>query len=404
MRTLIALALGRASRKLIRIFRHGGGSAVPGTIASKIQPKLFEIAIKRFPQGLVVVSGSSGKSSTTKFLVQILQNQGLSVFTNPSTANIKQGLFSAVLQGSKWLSLPKADIAVIEMDEAYAATIGAPLKPKLSIITNVMDEQLDRFMDSEYVVSALQKLSLASKQVLANGNDPKLAKLKEGNFLFFGLSAALSLKEQAPRYSVSVSSPIENLDFEIISETPFKMRSKNFEYELPTQILGLHMTINFGAAVSAAELIVTNIDRNKLAQTADTLEGVYGRDTREIINGVESRILLVQNRESFRLNLLQAESAEQLFMAIGTDVKDPSWLWGVDFQKLNTVDILSGHHAVPMKYRLQSCGVGTQLLEPNFESALERFIQMEPPTSGERIFVVTADTFRRLKRILELSS
>jgi UDP-N-acetylmuramyl pentapeptide synthase len=142
MRTLIALALGRASRKLIRTFRHGGGSAVPGTIASKIQPKLFEITIKRFPQGLIIVSGSSGKSSTTKFLVQILQNQGLSVFTNPSTANIKQGLFSAVLQGSKWLSLPKADIAVIEMDEAYAAVIGAPLQPRLSIITNVMDEQL----------------------------------------------------------------------------------------------------------------------------------------------------------------------------------------------------------------------------------------------------------------------
>ena len=404
MRTLIALAMGRASRKIIRSVRYGGGSAVPGTIASKIQPKLFEIAIKRFPQGLIVVSGSSGKSSTTKFLVQILQNQGLSVFTNPSTANIKQGLFSAVLQGSKWLSLPKADIAVIEMDEAYAAAIGAPLQPRLSIITNVMDEQLDRFMDSEYVVSALHKLSLASKQVLANGNDPKLAKLKADNFHFFGLSASLSQKEEAPRYSVSTASPIENLDFEIIGESPLKMRSKNSVYELPTKAQGLHMTINFGAAISAAELIVTNIDHNKLGETADTLQGVYGRDTREVIRGVDSRILLVQNRESFRLNLLQAETAEQLFLAIGTDVKDPSWLWGVDFHKLNRVDILSGHHATPMKYRLQSCGVETQLLQPNFEKALNEFIQMEPPTNGERVFMVTADTFRRMKRILELSS
>ncbi|HEY7796816.1 MAG TPA: Mur ligase family protein, partial [Microbacteriaceae bacterium] len=156
MRTVIALAFGRAIRKLIRVFRHGGGSAVPGTLASKIQPRLFEIAVSRFPQGLIVVTGSSGKSSTTKFLVQILENQGLKVFSNPSTANIKQGLFSAVLQGAKGLSLPAADIAVIEMDEAYALKIGAPLNPRISVLTNVMDEQLDRFNDSETVQNALR--------------------------------------------------------------------------------------------------------------------------------------------------------------------------------------------------------------------------------------------------------
>lgn len=404
MRTLIALAVGRAVRKLIRTFRHGGGSAVPGTIASKIQPKLFEVAISKFPLGLVVVSGSSGKSSTTKFLVQILENQGLKVFSNPSTANIKQGLFSAVLQGAKGFSLPKADIAVIEMDEAYAAKIGAPLKPRLSVITNVMDEQLDRFGDSSYVFDSLRQLALNSKTVLANGNDPTLAELREHGSKFFGFSRELVNLESAPRYAVSDGKSTKDLDYQISDSHPFRMTTGEHEIEIELADIGLHMALNFGAAVSAGIELVSKFDIEKLSETAKNLQGVYGRDTLERINGVQSRILLVQNRESFRLNLLKAVEAEQLFMAIGTDVKDPSWLWGVDLTKLSKVDILTGHHAVPMKYRLQSCGVEVDELVDDFEKAMQEFIQREPPTKGERVLIVTADTFRRMKRSLELGS
>ena len=404
MRTLIALAIGRAVRKIIRLFRHGGGSAVPGTIASKIQPKLFEKAIARFPQGLVVVSGSSGKSSTTKFLVQILTDQGLRVFTNPSTANISQGLFSAVLQGAKGLSLPSADIAVIEMDEAYAAKIGAPLRPRMAVITNVMDEQLDRFHDSGVVVDALRVLANASTQTVLNGNDPSVASLGNRESIYFGLSTELASSEAAPRYSISREHSVEDLDVAAINVDPLKISIRGSEIELNMPDMGLHMALNFLGAAAAASGLVTNLATDKLKQTAKSLQGVYGRDTLEEIHGVESRILLVQNHESFRLNLLRLDAAEQIFMAIGTDVRDPSWLWGVDVSKINRVDVLSGHHAIPMKYRLQSCKVAIGETVEDFEEALKRFLGLEPPNAGERIFVVTADTFRRMKRSLELSS
>lgn len=404
MRTVIALAVGRAVRKLIRTFRHGGGSAVPGTIAAKIQPNLFETAIARIPQGLVVVSGSSGKSSTTKFLVQILEKQGLTVFTNSSTANISQGLFSAVLQGGTGMSLPRADIAVIEMDEAYAAKIGAPLKPRLSVITNVMDEQLDRFRDSEFVLNSLRTLAQASKRFIANGNDPSLAELESETASFFGFNKQLSSHEAAPRYSISNKGPVEKLDYEVSSLEPVTVNSPNGRIKLSLPDSGMHMTLNFVAALAAAEHLVTGLDLKKLEDTVTSLEGVYGRDTVETLGGVRSRILLVQNRESFRLNLLRAIEAEQVFMGIGTDVKDPSWLWGVDFRRLQRVDILTGHHAIPMKYRLQSCGVDVGETQTDFENALQEFIGRKPPKSGERVLIVTADTFRRMKRALELSS
>ncbi|MEY4558861.1 MAG: hypothetical protein RL024_1019, partial [Actinomycetota bacterium] len=98
MRTFLAMALGKTARFLLRLVRRGGGSALPGTIAATIQPKLLERAIQSAPQGLVVVSGTAGKSSTTKLIVALLEAHGLRVFTNPSTANIKQGYYASILQ------------------------------------------------------------------------------------------------------------------------------------------------------------------------------------------------------------------------------------------------------------------------------------------------------------------
>ncbi|HEY7796765.1 MAG TPA: hypothetical protein VIB61_03220, partial [Microbacteriaceae bacterium] len=262
----------------------------------------------------------------------------------------------------------------------------------------------DRFNDSETVQNALRGLSLASDKVIANGNDPSLAELAGDNILFFGLSKILAEDESAPRYSVSESAAVEKLDFEIKESSPFVFITKNANIELTLADIGMHMLLNFGAALATALQVVTHIDFHKLEQTAENLEGVYGRDTLETINGVPSRILLVQNHESFRLNILRAENAEQLFMAIGTDVKDPSWLWGVDMSSLPKVDKLTGHHAIPMKYRLLSCDVDVAEVMDDFDSCLHKFIDMDKPKTGERVFIVTADTFRRMKRSLELSS
>ena len=67
-------------------------------MANKLDPKLLFNALSAHDHGLVVVSGSAGKSSTTSYLVTLLEAHGLRVFTNSSTANIRQGLVAAVLK------------------------------------------------------------------------------------------------------------------------------------------------------------------------------------------------------------------------------------------------------------------------------------------------------------------
>ena len=106
------MMLGKTARFLLRLVRRGGGSALPGTIAFKIQPKLLTRAIESAPMGLIAVSGTAGKSTTTKAIVELLRAQGHEVFTNPSTANIRQGLYAAVLQFGSWRGRIKADVVV----------------------------------------------------------------------------------------------------------------------------------------------------------------------------------------------------------------------------------------------------------------------------------------------------
>ncbi|MFM6939945.1 MAG: Mur ligase family protein, partial [Rhodoluna sp.] len=96
---------------------------MPGLILSKIAPGLLAKTLSAFPDGLVVVTGSAGKSTTTKMLVAIAREHGKTVFTNPSTANIEQGFYSAILERSNVFGRINGDVAILEMDEGHAAEI-----------------------------------------------------------------------------------------------------------------------------------------------------------------------------------------------------------------------------------------------------------------------------------------
>ena len=115
-----ALLVGRIARVLIRLIRKGGGSALPGLILSKLAPGILYRVLGSFPQGLVIVSGSAGKSTTTKMLVNIVREHGLAVFTNPSTANILQGFYSTIIERATWSGKVAGQVAILEMDEAHA--------------------------------------------------------------------------------------------------------------------------------------------------------------------------------------------------------------------------------------------------------------------------------------------
>jgi UDP-N-acetylmuramoylalanine-D-glutamate ligase len=173
-----AILVGRFVRFAARLRKPGGGSAVPGLVVNRIAPGYLKRTLSGFPQGLVVVSGSSGKSTTTKMLVAILRAHGVDVFTNPSTANISQGLTSALLERADWQGRVPGDVAVLEMDEGHGALVMQGVDARVVTLMNVMVDQIDRFHDSDMVAGMLARIaSRAHEAIVVNADDAYLERI-----------------------------------------------------------------------------------------------------------------------------------------------------------------------------------------------------------------------------------
>lgn len=402
MRSFLAVVVGKTARFLLRLVRRGGGSALPGTLAAAIDPNLLKRAIDSAPLGLVVVSGSAGKSSTTKILVALLEAHGLKVFTNPSTANIKQGLYAAILQFSDLRGRIDADIVVLEWDEGHGAALASTLKPNLAVITNVLSDQLDRFIDPEVVAEKLHVISKASNRVVLNFDDPNLTQIADfDKTVGFGLSE--NIQEPRPTYALNFgphSHPAAHCVVTGLRPGQVEFLLGDQELAIETSFDSPHEAMNLAAAICAlAEL--TEHKPDLISKTIRDLPPVFARNELAAIRGRDVRLMLVQNPTSFGLNLAELDGTEApLMLMAGGDIHDPSWLWTVDFSSLTRVDVVGGRNAHELALRLAYQGVEIGTIAVEADEASEAFLALpgENPT-----ILFSADAMRRTRRYLGLA-
>jgi UDP-N-acetylmuramyl tripeptide synthase len=409
-----ALVAGRMARTLLRGVLGRGGSAIPGRVADALAPGLLPRMLADFEQGLVVVSGSSGKSTTTMMLTAVLREHGLAVFTNDSTANLRRGISSALVEQSDALGRIPADIAVIEIDEAAAARLAPEIEPRLVVLTNVMSDQLDRFQSSQHVAELLGRIALrATEGVVANRDDALLGRIVDSLTVPSTWFASRPAVREAQPNGLGYASestgaradlrPITLLDAVDGQAAMLTVRSVPVEVALPAR--GVHYAMDAAAAVeAAATLLGDRLDPAAVVRAFDAMQPVFGRGQVVTVDGEEIELVLVQNRSSFQLNLdLLDPRPEQLLMAVGSDVRDPSWLWSVDTAFLAHVDVVSGSKAHDIALRLAYAGVDLGAVLPDLEEALPRFLELPPPRVGRKTIVFTADPMRRIRRQLGLT-
>ena len=411
-----AILVGRAVRTLARWRKPGGGSAIPGVVVNRIAPGFLAATLNGFPLGLVIVTGSSGKSTTTKMLVAILRAHGVSVFTNQSTANIRQGLTSALLEQVSLAGTIAGDVAVLEMDEGHGAFIAGSLTPRVVALTNVMVDQIDRFHDSEMVVALLAKIAArATESVVLNADDRYLADL--GNALKPGVAVS--------RYGVTS---------EVLAEHP---RGLGYADTVPTRLpagTGLQLTrvvgrdadVQFATGIHSIRLPARGIHYAVDALTALSTAGaalgerfvptvacaalsampaVFGRGEVVTVGGKTIEFVLVQNPSSFQLNLDSLEpGTEQILVIIGSDVRDPSYFWPVHTSGLGHVLIASGLKAHEIALQLAYDDVVVDRIEPDVPTALDAFLSLPDPVSGVKTIIFSADGMRRTRAHLGLVS
>ena len=411
---LPAIVIGRLVRFAVRLVRPGGGSALPGLVVRKIAPGLLGKTLRSFKQGFVVITGSAGKSTTTKMAVAIVRAHGLKVFTNPSTANIEQGFYASILERSNLFGAVPGDIAILEMDEAHAAAIVRRVKPRFATILNVLEDQLDRFEDPSFVRRDLGLVAEAAREGVAlNADDQNLLwMLAEGkgvsNVSWFGLSESVLETGRkglgtAPTYLFELERPeaqttaiaVDGLALDVVLNAGEQVR-----VTLPNR--GLHFAVDAVAALETAQrLLGAKFNGELAAQVLSELPPVFARGELKQVGGELVEFILVQNPSSFQLNLDNLTTKpEQIMFAVGTDVHDPSWLWTVDLANLSHADVVTGYNHAEAALLLAYHEIPVGRVIGELDEALDAFFGLPQPSSGYKTVIFSADAMRRTRRAL----
>ena len=415
MRYAPAILVGRFVRFAARLRKPGGGSAVPGLIVNTIAPGYLKRTLSGFPQGLVVVSGSSGKSTTTKMLVAILRAHGIDVFTNPSTANISQGLTSALLERADWRGRVPGDVAVLEMDEGHGAVVMQGVDARVATLMNVMVDQIDRFHDSEMVAGMLARIAeRAHEAVIVNADDAYLERIAaqmshDVAVRRFGVSE--TVLEAAPRglgYTETSATRLragEGVRVESVRGAAAVLGDDGASVSIRLPARGTHYAVDAAAAYATAQTVLG--DAFVPATAADALSeipAVFGRGERVHIRGHDVEFVLVQNPASYQLNVDSIDpDTEQILFAMGSDVRDPSYFWPTEASTLGRVAIVSGSKAAEAALMLSYDGVEIDRVEPDLGRALDDFLSAPAPTTGVKTILFTADAMRRTRSHLGLT-
>jgi UDP-N-acetylmuramyl tripeptide synthase len=178
------------------------------------------------------------------------------------------------------------------------------------------------------------------------------------------------------------------------------MAGESVSFSLPNR--GLHYALDsIAALLSAKAYLGESFDLALAAKVLDDLPPVFARGEIAEVGDEEVEFILVQNPMSFQLNLDNlTTNPEQIMVAIGRDVHDPSWLWTVDMRNLSHVDMVSGYNFAEIALRLTYAGVPIAEVDEDLESALNKFFAMPKPRIGRKTVIFSADAMRRTRRIL----
>ena len=412
MMWLVSL-IGKCLVFLSRRLGGGYGSALPGLVVEKLLPHFLGRLLAELPEGVVLVSGTNGKTTTTKIVADLLRADGYRVFTNPSGSNFARGVISAALPVMRRGRLG-ADIAVLELDEAHATHFVAQVKPRYSLLLNVLRDQLDRFGEIDQTARLLSYVAEQTTDVVVlNADDPRLSQLGQSDRLtarlaWFGASGEASQlyrtdeelhTGQRVKRSKAVTRDVLTLDKLTGHRAQYLIDGKRYATEL--RLFGIYNALNCGAALSLVRAVEQDrFDPRRAVETLAEIKPAFGRGEEFSLAKGTVRLILVKNPSGFQLSLDSAE-VQPTLIAINdryADGRDVSWLWDVKIDSLRQDEVsVTGIRAYDMALRLEYDQVVLRSVEPDIIVATRSFLdQLE----GDGQIFATYTAMLKIRQLL----
>ncbi len=389
------ILLGKAVRRAARL-RGGSGSALPGLFVEKIDPTFVPRTLNKLPQGVVVISGTNGKTTTTKMVVSLLESQELKVFTNKTGSNFVRGVAAALLGDISVTGKLNADIAVLELDEAHAVKFVEVVKPTYSLLLNVLRDQLDRFGEIDTTRTMLETIAKnTTGTVVLNAADPRIASIassltKSQSVEYFALDPSLAHHFPSDdnlhgKSTPTVDASAERTSSALVTLKEFSGDSASYTindtpYKTQLKLKGAYNIFNSAAALSLALTVIPKADPQSLLENLATITPAFGRGETLIVNDLPVELVLVKNPSGFKLGLSSYDPAGYAtLIAINdnyADGRDMSWLWDVDFSSLEHHPVYTtGVRADDMALRLHYNGIPVTDSKVDLGKALHMFMQ-----------------------------
>jgi UDP-N-acetylmuramyl tripeptide synthase len=409
LRLACAVSVAKSVTFGVRELRLGAASVLPGSIARRIEPQLLQLLSQQVKNGVILIAGTNGKTTTSLLLCEILQRKGYRVAHNSTGANLENGLMTALMENSNLLGKLDVDYAILEVDENIVPLVLAPIQPKLILCLNLFRDQLDRYGEVDTISKRWTKAiaTLPSQTiVVANADDPTICylgqQLSQQKVSFFGLNEPENYLEAIPHAVDSIYCPKcgHALDYKGVYLShmgEYSCPSCGFSRSQPTldssewqQILvGLYNKYNTLAAATAAKEL--GVDEATIRDTIPNFQAAFGRAEELKINGKNVRILLSKNpvgtNETIRVVTQSSDTTTLLVLNDKSqDGEDVSWIWDVDTEKLverGGTLVVSGSRAYDMALRLRYSESSPQsnfnlIVEENLRQAINTALERTP--------------------------
>lgn len=366
-----ALAAGATARWASRVTGRGAGAMIGGLVAMTLDRSI----LSQLGQGRrsVVVTGTNGKSTTTRMTAAALATLG-PVASNSEGANMDAGLVAALA------SARDTELAALEVDEMHVPHVSDAVSPSVIVLLNLSRDQLDRVGEINHIERTLRS-GLARHPgavIVANCDDVLMtsAAYDSPNVVWVAAGGSWS--------GDSVSCPRSG---EIIVRDGRDWRSTGTDFKRPspqwwfddTHIYGpdglaLPMTlalpgaVNRGNATQAvAAAVALGADPVAAVAAVSGVDEVAGRYRTVQIGSHTARILLAKNPAGWQeaLSMVDKHAAGVVISVNGQvpDGEDLSWLWDVRFEHFEDTQVVAaGERGTDLAVRLGYAGVEHSLV------------------------------------------
>jgi UDP-N-acetylmuramyl tripeptide synthase len=386
-----------------RLAGRGDGSVIGGVIGLRVEPGLLALLAKG--RQVVLVTGTNGKTTTTRLVTAALGALGQEIASNAFGANMEAGLAAALGRA------PDATMAVLEVDEKYLPAVLAATQARVVALLNLSRDQMDRAAEIWLVARRWREALAAAPncRVVANADDPLIAwaagaapdviwvaagqRWHEDSWCCPQCGSHLSRDELGWRCGeCGFARPPARWVLDGSSVIDSAGRMHDLELSLPGQ------ANRANAVVALAVSEVFGVDPGQALAGLRDVTSVAGRYSLVERRGRQVRLLLAKNPAGWleAFDVLDAPPVPVLLSvnAREPDGRDTSWLWDVDYRVLRGRPVfVTGERRLDLAVRLEADLVPFELAEGVDET-------VDQVSSGRLDVIANYTAFQQIRVVL----